>query len=134
MSSSPVLALKTLQLIIRRLTGVEVPLLDLTKAMSEHIERPALAFPRKSLLAYYDRLRNWRLADRTVVTKFHAIRKDRRATAADVQGIYQAYKAEAIAQGLTPLGYISFRQRAYAIPVPRRNPMLYTQITPVCQR
>ena len=130
MSSSPVMALRSLQLIIRRLTNVEVPLLDLTKAMCDHMNRPALAFPKRSLQVYHDRLRNWRLADRVVLTKFHAIRKDRRATAADVQEIYLLYKAEAIALGLTPLGYSSFRLRAYSIPIPRRNPLVFTQISP----
>jgi hypothetical protein len=61
------------------------------------------------------------VADQIVINRFHAIRKDRRATAADIQEIYLLYKAKALEDGLVPLGYSAFRMRAYQIPVPRRN-------------
>jgi hypothetical protein len=116
------MALRSLQSVIREATGVEVPLLNLSQALMHHMaSKPCLSFSRATIESYYARLRNWQLADQTVMHRFHAIRRERRATAEDIQEIYEIYRVEAEAQGLVPLGYQTFRMRAYQIPVPRRR-------------
>jgi hypothetical protein len=121
MSSSPVLALRTLQTIIRKATGVEVPLLDLSRTMAAHMQKPELVFSNRAIASYYLRLKNWRAADQIIIRKFHAIREDRRATFADIQELYEAYRQEVLSQGLVPISLMTFRVRAYNIPLPRRR-------------
>lgn len=129
MSSSPVLALRTLQAIIRKATGLEVPLLDLSKAIVDHMGKPELLLTQRAIRAYYDRLRNWKTADQIIIRKFHAIRQDRRATFGDIHELYEIYHQQALAQGLTPISLMTFRVRAYNIPVPRGRvvPLLPSQ-------
>jgi hypothetical protein len=122
MSSSPVHSLRTLQAAIKKATGVEVPLLDLSKVLLDHMASSTLRFSRDALRIYHDRLRNWRTADQIVMRKFHAIRRDRKATQADIEALYAIYQAEAQAQGLELMGLGTFRQRAYQIPIPKLRP------------
>jgi len=120
MSSTPVVRLRALQTTIHGLTGVEIPLLDLSEALLEHMTHHSIRFTVRAMQSYHDRLRNWRTADQVILTKFHAIRKDRRATFEDIQAIYEIYRGICEAQGITPMGLYTFRVRAYQIPIPRR--------------
>jgi hypothetical protein len=122
MSSSPVHSLRTLQSAIKQATGVEVPLLDLSKVLLDHMASSTLRFSREAIRIYHDRLRNWRTADQIVMRRFHAIRRDRRATLADIEALYEVYSAEAQALGFEPMGLGTFRLRAYQIPIPKQRP------------
>jgi hypothetical protein len=122
MSSSPVHSLRTLQSAIKKATGVEVPLLDLSKALLDQMTSSTLRFSREAVRVYHDRLRNWRTADQIVMRRFHVIRRDRRATLADIEALYEVYSSEAQALGLEPMGLGTFRLRAYQLPVPKLRP------------
>ena len=121
MSSSPVLALRSLQSLIKQTTGAEVPLLDLSKALVLHLRgRVHLELSYFAVDRYCSRLQNWKIADQLVIERFHPIRLERPANVDDLLQIYSEYVIRVESLGLVPMKFNSFRQRAYQIPVPRR--------------
>lgn len=119
MSGSPISSIRRLQSVVLKCTGRHVPSLDLASALLETIESGSFRFERSSLVAYHERLRNWRLADSLILAAWDRERgrmaRPLRSARINVSALFLEYTKQAKVAALRPFAYTTFRIRAYEL-------------------